>query len=365
MKTTEINDVAPGFSVEEIKAMFFDGSALREPDYRLYQFNSDGHRYYYRFDEEGTPEFFPSVTTLLKQVMPTSPALIDWMISNGKEGAAEKRDLAASYGTFMHIQFESLLINRRFDFDAVAAVLLDYIKQRGIPGKMFSEWLPKIRKDVLAFAQFVRDYEVQPLAIEIGLVHPSHRYAGCIDLPCMLTDKKTGERFPAIVDFKSGRKGFYEEHELQLALYRHMWNVNFPDVPVERIFNFAPKDWRVKPTYTLKEQTESPNVGKLPHLLALAAIEDAKRDNTLTVVRGVLDLDKGDLTDNILSVSFADLVKGTAREDEGARPEPPKAPVVLEESPKPKKRARKAPEKPAAKKPDIALDNLLNDEIEL
>ena len=286
-------------TVEEIRAIFFNTDALREPPYRVFQLNSDGHRYYYRFDESGTPVFYPSVTTLLKQVMPTPPALLDWMIANGKDGSVEKRDLAAAYGTFMHIQFETLIINRRYDFDNVPSALLAYMEENNLPEKVFSEWLPKIRKDVLAFAQFARDYNVKPLAVEIGLVHPEYHYAGCVDLPCFMTDPKSGKTFTAIVDFKSGRKGFYEEHELQLHLYREMWNVNYPDVPVARVFNFSPKDWRTKPTYNLKDQTDSVNAKKLPYLLALATIEDEKRDNTLTIVRGVLDLDNGKIAEQV------------------------------------------------------------------
>lgn len=309
-------EIAPGMTVEEIRALFFNVDALREPAYRVFQLNSDGHRYYYRFDDDGTPVFYPSVTTLLKQVMPTPPALLEWMIVNGKDGSVEKRDLAAAYGTFMHIQFETLIINRRYDFDKVPSVLLAYMEENNLPEKVFSEWLPKLRKDVLAFAQFVRDYNVKPLAVEIGLVHPEYHFAGCIDLPCEMTDPKTAKTFTAIVDFKSGRKGFFEEHELQLHLYREMWNVNYPDKPVARVFNFSPKDWRTKPTYNLKDQTDSVNAKKLPYLLALAAIEDEKRDNTFTIVRGVLDLDKGKIADNVLTLSLSELIKTrTAKKD--------------------------------------------------
>ena len=308
----QVKEIAPGMTVEEIRAVYFNADALREPPYRVFQLNSDGHRYYYKFNENGEPEFFPSVTTLLKQVMPTPPALLDWMIANGKDGSTEKRDLAAAYGTFMHIQFETLVINRRYDFDSVPAVLLDYMERENLPEKVFTEWLPKIRKDVLAFAQFIKDYNVRPLAVEIGLVHPQHKYAGCLDMPCNMTDPKSAKQFTAIVDFKSGRKGFFEEHELQLHLYRDMWNVNFPDVPVERVFNFSPKDWRTKPTYNLKDQTDSVNAKKLPYLLALASIEDEKRDNTLTIVRGKLDLDNGKIADNVLTLSLAELIKTKA-----------------------------------------------------
>lgn len=346
---TEPVEVMPGMTVEEMNALYFNADALREPAFRLYQLNSEGYRYYYRFDEAGEPKFYPSVTTLLKQVMPTPPALMDWMIANGKDGSTEKRDLAAAYGTFMHGQFESLIINRRYDFDAVPAALLSYMERENLPEKAFAEWLPKIRKDVLAFAQFVKDYNVKPLAVEIALYHPKYNYAGCLDLPCEMTDPKTGETFIAIVDFKSGRKGFFEEHELQLHLYKDMWNVHYPDKPVSRVFNFSPKDWRKAPTYNLKDQTNSPNAKKLPYLLALAQIEDESRDNSMVIVRGVLDLDKGKISDNILNLSLAELIKTKAAEKD-APEQAAKAPEKTD-APEPAQKGRKRAVK-ATKEPE-------------
>ena len=271
------------------------------------------------------------------------------MIANGKDGSTEKRDLAAAYGTFMHGEFEKLIINRRYDFDTVPAALLAYMERENLPEKVFSEWLPKVRKDVLAFAQFIKDWNVKPLAVEIGLYHPKFHYAGCLDLPCVMTDPKTGKSFVAIVDFKSGRKGFYEEHELQLHLYREMWNVNYPETPVARVFNFAPKDWRTKPTYNLKDQTDSVNARKLPYLLALASIEDEKRDNTLTIVRGVLDLDNGKIADNILNLSLAELIKTKAAEKD-APEQAAKAPEKTD-APEPAQKGRKRAVK-ATKEPE-------------
>lgn len=313
-------EIVPGMTVEEMTALFFDASALIEPKYRVYQLNSDGHRYYYRFGANGEPEFYPSVTTLLKQTMPTSPFLIEWMMKNGAEGATEKRDMAAAYGTFMHAQFETLIINGHYDFDNVPGVLLEYMAQNNLPDKFFGESLTKIRKDICAFAQFVKDYKVRPLAVEIALVHPDYHYAGMIDLPCLMTDPKTGETFPAIVDFKSGRKGFWEEHEIQLHLYKLMWNANALGMPVERVFNFSPKDWRgVKPTYNLKEQTDSPNAAKIPALLELAAIEDGKLDNTFTVISGQISLNDFDAKTCITALSLSELIKTKANRAEAPK----------------------------------------------
>ena len=92
-----------------------------------------------------------------------------------------------------------------------------------------------------------------------------------------------------------------------------MWNVNFEQFPVTRIFNFSPKDWRKRPSYNLKEQTESPNIRKIPYLLEIAAIEDEKRDNTFTAVNGMVLLDDApDLTQNVISLSLAELIKTKA-----------------------------------------------------
>lgn len=305
-------EIVPGMTIEEMTAMFFDG-ALIEPPYKVWQLNSKGHRYYYKFDDNGTPEFYPSVTTILSQTMPKSEFLIKWIADKGIDEAERYKAERAAYGTFMHAQFEELIINRVYDLDGLKAKLKDYIDNNKLPAD-FIYYADDFKKDILAFAQFVLDYDVKPLAVEIALVHPVHNYAGMIDLPCtMLSKPGSKEYINAIVDFKSGRKGFYEEAEIQLHLYAMMWNENFPDIPIDRVFNFSPKDWRKKPTYNLKDQTDSPNAKKIPYLLELAAIEDEKRDNTFTAVSGEISLDnEPDLTNNIVSLTLAELVKSKA-----------------------------------------------------
>lgn len=322
---TGVLEIIPGMTVAEMTAMFFDEKTLIEPPYKVWQLNSKGHRYYYNFGDNGTPEFYPSVTTILSQTMPKSPFLIKWISDKGIDEAERYKAERAAYGTFMHIQFEELIINRVYDLDGLKSKLKDYIDNNKLPAD-FICYADELKKDVLAFAQFVLDYDVKPLAVEIALVHPVYNYAGTIDLPCTMLEKPGSQDYiNAIVDFKSGRKGFYEEAEIQLHLYKMMWNENFPDVPIERVFNFSPKDWRKKPTYNLKEQTDSPNAQKIPYLLELAAIEDAKRDNTFTAVTGAICLDeKPDLNDNVTSLTLAELIKSKAPAEK-KKPEPTKA----------------------------------------
>lgn len=310
-------EIVPGMTVEEMQCIFFDKTALIEPPYKVFQLNSKGHRYYYRFDENGQPEFFPSVTTILSQTLPKSPFLIEWIASKGMDEAERYKAERAAYGTFMHAQFEELIINRVYNLDDLKEKLKTYIEVNRLPDN-FIYYADDLKKDVLAFAQFVKDYDVRPLAVEIALVHPYYKYAGMIDLPCTMLRKPGGtERINAIVDFKSGRKGFYEESEIQLHLYKMMWNVTFEEHPITNVFNFNPKDWRKKPSYNLKDQTDSPNAAKIPALLEIAAIEDNKRDNIFTAVSGSISLDEPqDFTDNVISLTLAELIKTKAPVEE-------------------------------------------------
>ena len=89
-----------------------------------------------------------------------------------------------------------------------------------------------------------------------------------------------------------------------------MWCANYPDIPINKVFNFSPKDWRKKPTYNLKDQSNSPNAQKIPYLLKLAAVEEEKRSNTFTHVSGSINLDSStDLTKNVISMTLSDIVK--------------------------------------------------------
>lgn len=351
-------EIVPGMTVEEMQCMFFDKTALIEPPYKVFQLNSKGHRYYYRFDENGQPEFFPSVTTILSQTLPKSPFLIEWIASKGMDEAERYKAERAAYGTFMHAQFEELIINRVYDLDDLKEKLKTYIEVNRLPDN-FIYYADDLKKDVLAFAQFVKDYDVRPLAVEIALVHPYYKYAGMIDLPCTMLRKPGGtERINAIVDFKSGRKGFYEEAEIQLHLYKMMWNVTFEEHPITNVFNFSPKDWRKKPSYNLKDQTDSPNAAKIPALLEIAAIEDDKRDNIFTAVSGSISLDEPqDFTDNVISLTLAELIKTKAPVEE--TPDETTDATVEVKAEKPKKAVKKETKttkvvKRTAKKTDTA-----------
>lgn len=332
-------EIAPGMTAEEMTALFFAKDALKEAPEKVYRLNASNHRYYYTFNEQGQPIFYVSVTTFIKQTMPTSPTLLKWIADTGYEESQAYAQDRASYGTFMHAQITELLINGYYDLNSLKGKLRDYMEREQLPSS-FLNYAESLKKDILAFAQFAIDTNLKPLAIELVLTHPRDGYAGAMDLACEFDAEvsgfygefyKTGarageerkttklERVRAIIDFKSGRKGFFEEHEVQLHAYMEMWNLHYPSTPISRVYNWSPKDWRgTKPSYNLKDQTDSVNAKKLPYLVSLAKIEDDKRENTVVLTSGLINLDKTkDLSVNISEFSLSEIVKKrTERKEE-------------------------------------------------
>jgi hypothetical protein len=318
---------------EALLAAYFDAEALRSEPEAVYRIQKGGRRYYYRFTESGDPDFLPSVTTLTKAVLPTSPWLIKWIGDMGTDRAEAYRDERAHYGTVMHGLIAQLLIERKLDLDEGLDLYCQQYAERelSVSEAMIERWAPELKKDILAFAIFCQQHKVKPLAIEISLASSLLGYGGQLDLPCLMTIEEYGDNgevyksgakkgetkltkapveIRALIDFKSNRENFYEENELQLILYRELWNEKFPGFPIERVFNWSPKNWRTSPTFNFKEQTGSKFAERYKILLELSREEF--RDNSMNhvqIIGGVVDLD-GDLTQNIEAHSFEEIARG-------------------------------------------------------
>ena len=320
-------NLAPDVTAEQMQAVFFDPNALRVPNFRLYQLNTRGTRYYYTLDDEGVPTFYPSVTTILHEVSPRNPFLEKWRAEMGLEKAEAYTQERANYGTFMHGQIEKLLVARSYDLDNLKAELAKYVEREQLP-LSFVNYAEDLKKDILAFAQFVIDYDILPLCIEQSL-YSKKGYAGMIDLVCNMrvytkdeeakarekkgekwTDKdeeKYTKRIIAMVDFKSGRKGFYESHVFQLYMYKDMWEEHYPDIPIEGVFNWSPKDWRKSPSYNFECQTDAqnPEIAKL--LLEQYKLRKTET-KSFTLVSGVINLSDG-VSNNYETLTLEELVK--------------------------------------------------------
>ena len=299
---TGSKEIATGITIEQLSAMYFDANTLKiQPD-PVYRLDLSGQRYYYRFEND-EPVFYQSVTTFLHNSMPTSQYLIEWKASMSKEESTAIAEESSNYGTFLHSQCASLLMNGTYSLDKMDEELKAYILKNNIT--QTRSWIDDLKKDMLAFGQFIIDYNVKPIAIEVILWHPDG-YAGAIDLVCEMTFNKT--RVYAIVDIKSGRKGFYASHEAQLHAYKIMWNLHYPEIPVNKVFNWSPKSWRKSPTYNFKNQTESTEAECVPHYLFIAKAHDTNKENKIMLINGNIDLVKG-LESNVEEITITELIK--------------------------------------------------------
>ena len=73
---------AEGVTIEKVDAEYFDLAQLKRQPEPMYRLDSQNHRYYYRY-EKNEPVFYTSVTTLIKNTLPTSPHLIKWLVDKG------------------------------------------------------------------------------------------------------------------------------------------------------------------------------------------------------------------------------------------------------------------------------------------
>jgi hypothetical protein len=288
--------IAPISHEVELAMAEFLSPALEQPPYALYRVDGGETRWYYREDKDA---YYPSVTSVIGATTPTPYGLLQWMKKHGEEADAE-RDKAAAYGTWLHIQIARLLINKSYDMSGITDSLYMAATDAGVRLD-HTDWVNRGQHDILSFEQFRRDHDVTPTAIEACLTSDSG-YAGAVDLVCtmkigtgrngaFLKRDNGGQEITAIVDFKSGRKGFYESHEIQLHMYAAMVRENF-GITADRLYNWSPSDWRTSPTFKLKDQTESRHAAKIPHLLEIFKIEGRGGPGKRLSVSGVIDPDK-------------------------------------------------------------------------
>lgn len=297
-------------AIESVRAAYFDENALREPPYRLFRINTPKGRFYYTF-EGGRPQLYIGVTTMLAMVIPKPQGLVKWIADMGWSKSQEYMMERAAYGTLLHTQIEALMITRSYDFTMVDAVVTEYCDQGGHNVDR-DQWAADLKQDMLAFVQFCHDYNVQPLAVEIMLTHPEG-YSGTIDLICYMdidvvgfwgevykSGERKGEpketkktmRMLCVVDIKSTRKSTsHEEKDVQLEAYKQLIEHNFPELKIERMFNWSPKDWRGKvPTYNLNDKTGSVDMQKFYAWIRVAQIEMDKKDTILGDISGQINL---------------------------------------------------------------------------
>ena len=243
---------------EEIENVFLDETQLKKVPYIVYRVKRGNGRLFYTIDDKGTPQFYISLTTLTRGTLPTSPQLIKWMCDMGYEESQAYMNERATYGSLMHLAFGQFLITKEWNFDKTKGFIVAQVAIGAVGACDADKYVNDLNDDVAAFAQFCLDCKVKPIAVELVLVSKKDSYGTMIDLVCKMTTTekgffgetyKSGEQkgnpkeskrekeITALLNFKSGRKGFYDEHEIQLEFERRLFEENYPDVKIDKIYN--------------------------------------------------------------------------------------------------------------------------------
>jgi len=243
-----------------ISPAFRDDPILNRPIYRY----DSGHKRWYCATDTDPVTWAVSVTSLISSTRPTPENLMAWRANLGNDQYRQTLDERAAYGTWMHSLWGDALITGEFSINYADL----QAKLRDCPPGLEDAWIEAAQKDLLAFGAWCYERKPTVYAIEPVMIHAQDAwYGGAIDLICSIDWR--GKPRTVIIDFKSGRKGFYESHELQLHAYMSIWNSYYAgtDYEVTGVFNLAPTDWRTAPKCNFVDQTDRMSAKLLPNIL--------------------------------------------------------------------------------------------------
>lgn len=324
-------------NAKELVTTYFKHDSLMLRPYTMWRhsFGEGNGRMYYSFDfkpqPNGYPLFFISLTTLLDNTLPTPPSLIKWMCDfpGGQAAAKAYAKQRASYGTIMHALYGRLIKHNTLSREDVKMVVfgtlpdndseVEYLRSIKAPENVDrNAWVDELWRDCQSFQQFLIEYDVKPMAIEI-ILGSKDGYATPIDLVCEMNDTQEGfwgevyksnsgdnkkgdpkkskkiVRIIGLINFKSGRKGFHESNEIQLEFERRLFEENYPNIKVDKIFNFAPVDFKTNiPTYKLKDQSDSLEREMFEPLLKIASLKLFKKTQFIKLSGGTMKFKETD-----------------------------------------------------------------------
>ena len=254
--------------IEILHALFqqpeFAAKTAKIQGEKIYRVEIAGLRHYRR--ESG--RVYKSLTTFLDAVMPSNRFLNSWRENMAAElGSAEKAaeyvQKTADYGTALHIAVAEYCRNAGVDWQDFELWAHNQLQASGMQNGTLAAAHAELIRDFAALLQFFYDYQVEVIAVELPVWLDSG-VATLVDLVVEMNEKnyvdtppEKRKRCRAIINLKSGKKGFFESHVFQMDGERRMFNETYGPVfgQIQNVFNIAPNDWKDTPTYKLKNQT--------------------------------------------------------------------------------------------------------------
>jgi hypothetical protein len=160
----------------------------------------------YVFDERfytrvwnDTRFYVPSVTYILSTAYPQEYGLVNWRGDVGNKRADEIMYEAAEDGSYVHKAIEEILQGKGIHKDDIENV---FQPKRAL----------KVMRCLRSFVEWYEEYKPDILKVEYTLWNGRHKFAGTVDLKCMIGDEMY------VVDFKTG-KSLHTTHKMQIAAY--------------------------------------------------------------------------------------------------------------------------------------------------
>lgn len=269
--------------LESIVPVYLNTDFIMLPGYGVYRSDRKSFRYYLKSETQKNEAgemidkvfIAPSITSVIKNAEPLQFGLLKWYADNGMEYCKNFLEHSANYGTFMHVCFADILKGKTFQLneDFLKLEMISFYEKEGYDfnsgWKWYKDNFRDMRKDIFGFVSFCKDCNIKPLAIEFTVFNENEIYAGTADLICKMTlktkvrgkDEYTEEEVLAIVDWKTG-ENTYPSHAIQLEGLKQAWNSMFPEMQIQKVFNYNCKNFRMPLgktviPYSLKDQTDN------------------------------------------------------------------------------------------------------------
>jgi len=156
----------------------------------------------------------PGVTTIIGRFK-DSGALLWWAFAQGKlaeqgtiNSLYDRRDEAAEAGTLAHALVEA------------------HINEEPLPDLPDDETGQRAWQGYENYLRWAEDNRIKIVKQEMELVSEKYQFGGCPDAIGIDSRGLT-----CLLDWKTSN-GIYQDYLIQLAAYKHLWDVNNPDNPI-------------------------------------------------------------------------------------------------------------------------------------
>lgn len=308
--------IVEAIRAEEVNALYYD-AGLIEPHYKLRRLNTVKGRLYFRFQDEVNllePLFYGGTTNMTEEI-PKSDALIEWYANKGTASAKRHYYLRMLFGSLEHSMLADFCIFKKISLTDIPDRVRNYFFTQNFycTEKELSELTVEAQMDMIGLSRWMLDYKVQLLAVEIPVYSDVDLMATQVDLVGIIEEDETYERegyktpakrkIPvlALINYKSGKSGFYPAHRFQLESEKNMFLECFPDFANYKVrtYNLSGKkfkttkwDGRTRP-YSFADQSDKINVDRYNAYLALAKItRDERLSKPIKIISGDLEIGK-------------------------------------------------------------------------